>query len=760
MLRVIKPMTNVMLSVFSRSGIKCQPACLMFFNSWINNFLPNYENDELVEVCNQIMNTLAKTFESLKSAIEHKVIGRVFINGDLYPAMIKLFENMQAQIVHVRKINNTQIIEQLVCSISQLLLQEHFYSKDVGLPAKIYELVVFLEQLFQINGVFKAANRHLDKLLNVVDANVGMLIAIKFIIILDLQESNESVQPLYARSDTYKHVHDIMIEKVRKSAKAVIADFTDILFWIKDYLEMLVSIEFYVTQRKQINHLKEVILKNASNKNHSNENTMMVMENLNFDHVDIKFFRDYKKLVHDLIATIKCRPVFTSVLIQVSIIVFGMLLARLPEESGLDDEAMSFMLAIVSMPFQSSFDQSSLKNASEFKKLKSLIPESVMHFTKQSHLLPNLKCQSIEIMSRLNFTKISKSAVWLITNLMRIVLKQEERMVQDVLLKNFKVFLLNNFELLPSLMTLYQNEHLNRFSVIEIQELKEVICLQNQNVIIMKCTKYSQYLRVNYTVFCNECDRKENLILYDKANALDRILAYMLDTKSHMIIWSSSNNKKSVKKLEINPDTIFAKDSQSLNLDFSKTFHACMKHTKSFTDWIIDHSAKVFEWLFSQNQQFINEGQYVLNKIIAALNDCEVPFERRKKFYEDLFKTIESLSNKYCEDQNHSNYQLSIVKLISAYAINLPSAEESFIESDCLEDILLRCLKLMIKHSTCDIVMTEILRMFEAHHINFEQFFNWYRKEIMTFLTELCFYRCYDTSHSPRSFGSYLRHVS
>jgi hypothetical protein len=396
-----------------------------------------------------------------------------------------------------------------------------------------------------------------------------------------------------------------------------------------------------------------------------------------------------------------------------------------------------------------------MSKSAEFTKIQSFLNAKLRKLIKEitnPEILYELKKMSIIAVTQLKFNKLGKSFEWLNFNFMQLIFRKEEKAIKMAYASKFINLLMTNFETMSTFLLHYQNIRLNN-TKLELEELKNILCLHDKNVVILRTISFDYY------IYCSSC--KPDVPVDHESSKEIRRRAFITD-KNACIVSADFIDKKEV-KIQIQPN-LFNDQATSFYVEFIKNIPACIKHSKNFMDFC--QSDKFFDIIFKQEENIFAQTDYHFEYIIKNIQESGLAEDVKTAFFEKLLDRLFDMTRLYCQKSDAMKCQFHLVNMITTYGMkvrnNVVSNGNKFIPD--AERISLKCIKMLtyfvvLKDSDVrGVAVNSMFRMLESNGFVLHTFINWYKTSIIEHMTKLCLVNSLDDSN-PSAFLNTLINV-
>lgn len=733
---------ELILLVFLNRNLESKNAAILFCEKYYTHV---YSLD-FIDVSIRIFRHLSTIYEHLNEYIESQLICRRFF----VEIFLKSFHKYLEMYVNHFKELNEQIMDpittdSLIATLIRLIFFESKWIKQYSVPALTHWYTEILDLIFLTTNYDQKIIRHIDIVNQLAKTNSSVLHILKYKIILEIENSQDFNRKIHLMSKTWLEIQNELAFKTNillNSQKISNEEFVEHLQWIKDAVQITFDIDFHFTRRHQISHCLHYVCNYAQYPKLDAINNIYKFDDWDYDHIYLDFFSDLPSITHKLTLAVSKRTEFTVEMLSILIKLFSLIL-QIPSTTLIKDDKKLMLLATVISPFLLSFDKhENIGKSKEYTKIHTYVnlkmKKFLIEFSADTHSLNKLKFETISGLTLLRFSKLGKTFEWLHFNLMQIILKKEDKVIQRSYVSKFINLLMTNFDTMATYLLHYQNIRLNNTNL-ELEEVKNILCLHDKNVVIVR------FMTFDYHVFCSDCDKQAvnrivTAIQGDDSKSNQRH-AYIMDKKA-CIISSNFIDTKDV-KLQINPNILKDKDVLFIT-EFIRNIPACVKHAKSFTDFCLND--QFLNVLFKRDDQILAQADYHLQNIITSIQKSTLKDEAKNVFFGKMLQQLFEMTLEYSQKSNVPKIQYHVVNLVATFGktvrSNLSSYDNKYIED--VERISLKCLKLLVyfiilnESDVKGVAVNSMHRMLEHNELVLHIFFNWYKTNILEHVIRLC----------------------
>lgn len=744
------------LEILRKNDLRYKNASLSFIVFYYKN--ANTEKDKFLEVFVRVNMEMSSMWVQLNELIKSKLVKKqYFVN--IFQKSFRKFLNFARE--HVKGLELSKFPEmtaKLTNSLAKLLYHETVYSIEHHIPSH----ATFIGDI--INAILidvQFDKRHIeafDKLECLCEQNSEPLHLLNFKIVLELESATAYDCKVSKISNTWNKIHLILMQKVASlHTQMLLNDLYETIQWIKDAIEMTTQVDFHFTRRHQLKHGLNFLCKCENVKKLPNENSLMKFKNWSYQHITLDFFEDLPTVVAEIIQILKQSQttcLIPEILVNVNKI-FTKLLHSLPQ---LTDENKLFMLAMIILPFYPAFEKFDKVNKShEFKKMQSCLSSSLISFVQKNppDFQKALKLESIKLIAQLKFNKISSTSMWLGNSICRFILMQEEKEIQLAFVKRFKDVLISNMEAMPTFINLYQNIRLNKTMKLEFEELRDILCLNDKDVMLLRNNSFE------YQVFCNQCEqepdatfpREENMSVRRKVEIW---MAHVSRMKSILISTDAANVAK-ISKIQIN-SLILNNQNVEFCTAFIKNIPACIKHTHLTELFRVKSGDEFFKIILQNDKKLLKRTDFYFKRIIVSIQKSNVEDRVKTAVFERLLVQLLELTKICCRKTGIKSTQYHVANMVATFGTYVRNDVATYgnkVMNDA-ESVSLSCLELLtyfmiINESEIKGVAGNLaLRLLEANGIVFGTFINWHKKLYLQHVIRLCLMNTADCE-TPKS---------
>jgi len=722
---------EIITQIFIHRKLECKTAVLLFCSS----YFVNVHNLELIDISIKIFTFMSTIYENLDEYLEAGMFHaeyfiQIFLKG--------LHKYLEMFLKHFKKPPNLlgdETADLLIGAIIRLIFFESKWIKKYSVPSLTHWLVEILDAILLTITFDERVIKYIDLVKPLSLKNSNILLVLKYKIILELENAENFDQKVRHMSKTWSEIQTDLALKTNfllNNQQLPCGEFLEQLQWIKDAIQLSFDVDFHFTKRHQTKHCLNYVCDYEGCKRLDNTNQLFTFNDWDYDHIYLDFFDDLPSITHKLTLTVSKRNEFTTDILTIIIKLFSLIL-QVPSTTLIKDEKRLIMLATVISPFIVSFDN--MSKSAEFTKIQSFLNVKLRKLINEitnTATLNNLKRTSIIAVTLLKFNKLGKSFEWLNFNLMQLIFKKEEKVIKQFYAGRFINLLMTNFETMSTFLLHYQNIRLNN-TKLELEELKNILCLHDKNVVILRTISFE------YFIYCSSCKPDDPVDNEDSKEIRRR--AYITD-KNACIVSADFIDKKEV-KIQIQPN-LFNDQETPFYIEFIKNIPACIKHSKNFMDFC--QSEKFFDIIFKQEEKIFAQTDYHFEYIIKNIQESGLAEEVKTAFFEKLLDKLFHLTRLYCQKSDVMKCQFHLVNMISTYGMrvrnNVASNGNQFIPDD--ERINLKCMKLLtyfvvLKDSDVKgVAVNSMFRMLEYNGFVLHTFINWYKTNVVEHITKLC----------------------
>jgi hypothetical protein len=727
-----------------------------------------YKNSDFAKdlICSSstVIFNIANTYRDLGEASKRLL-------GDFRVSVLQLVNFLIDQI-NSDRVTLTRYIftERLIDSIVKLIYYELKYMETNRLPTSLALFVEFICVIFSATPFNDDHSRRLDRLQDLGSMYGKVLLLSQFTIVLELEQASRYNCKVGDISPTWARIHKELMDKTMalEIPTMVQEEFDDIITWIKSAFQVAQNVDFHFTRRHQLQHggdaAAAVLCKFCPDMDMmgpptTHQTHLMTFKNWKYQHIYLDFFDNLPALAQHLIQGVKSKNWYYGPTVKLMNI-FSMMLTSLP---SLTDENKVFMLTVIFLPFLKSFEKCDKMNKSpEFKKLQSSMTHGMKLLSSGLSIdsLFAFKCESIRLIAQLRFNKINSTSMWLRNSFMRLIFTSEKENIQLVFIRHLKDLLITNMELMGVFLGLYQSLRLDKDTTLEMIELRNVLCLHDNDVIVLR-TRSS-----TYEIFCNKCPPISDAFppTSDRSSEseIEQSLAYA--TKFKSVIVSTSSMDTNNTKIIINP-ILLENKSHAFYAAFIKNIPACIEHSKQFEGIFDNYGEELINILFKDNaEEIIMHTNFNMERIILGAQKSKMDAETVRQFFDSLLEKLHLLAIDFGQLSNKTAIQYYIVNIILACGMNVGTASP-FKNKDMIpnvERVSLKCFKLLAyfmilrQSEVKSTAVNAMYRMLTHNGMTFTKFLNWYKTPILEHITAVCL----STSIENCTFGQTFNNVS
>ncbi|CAG9804809.1 unnamed protein product [Chironomus riparius] len=723
---------DLLTKVFIYRRTECKTAVLLF----CSHYYVNIHSIEFIDVSIKVFSYMSTIYENLDEYVESGMIYPdyfidIFLKG--------FFEYLGMFLNHFKlpvNVLDAATSDMLIAAVMRLIFFESKWIQKYSVPPLTHWLVDLLDAIFLAINFDDSVVKYIDIIKPLSSKNSNMLLILKYKIILELESAENFDQKVRHMSKTWSEIQTDLALKtnflLNNNQQLTNEQFMDQLQWIKDAIQITFDIDYHFTRRHQISHCMKYVCEYGSCKRFENTNKLFTFNDWDYDHIHLDFFDDLPSITHKLTLTVSKRSEFTTDILSILIRLYSLIL-QIPSTTLIKEDKRLMMLATVISPFTVSFDNFS-KSAEYIKiqsflnlKLKQLVQE-----TPNGSVLDELKILAITAVTQMKFNKLGKSFEWLNLNLMQLIFKKEDKFIKKAYANRFINLLMTNFETMSTYLLHYQNIRLNN-TKLELEELRNILCLHDKNVVIMKT------ISNNFFVFCSSCKPE---IPIDHENSKEIRLRSLINDKKACIVSADFIDKKEV-KIQIQPN-LFNDQETLFYVEFIKNIPACIKHSKNFMDFC--QSDRFFDIIFRHDENVFAQTDYHFEFIMKNIQESGLAEEVKTAFFEKLLDKLFELTTIYCQKSDVMKCQYHVVNMIGTYGMtvrnNVATYGNKFIPD--VERISLKCIKMFIyfvvlkKSDVRGVAVNSMFRMLEYNGLVLDKFINWYKTSIIEHITKLC----------------------
>lgn len=730
---------DMVSTIFTKRNLECKTAILLFCAS----FYDNATSEDLIALATRIFQLISVIYDNLDEYIDVKLIEKEYFVTIFLKAFYKFLEMFHRQLKSPKTKIDQMSLEILIASIIQLMFNDSKLPKSTQIPSITHWCSEVIDDVLLKNDYSEAIVKYIDLIEYKASGDKEVLHVLKHKMVLEIEKAGSYDKKISSISSTWQQIQRDLALKTNfllNNPQVPNNQFLEHLEWIKEAILLTFHVDFYVTRRHQIKHCLNYVCKYSDSIKPENVNSLYKFNSWHYDHIHLDFFDDLASITYKLTLTMAQRNEVTLALINVLIELYSLVL-QIPSTEKIKEEKKLYLLATVLLPFIPSFEQFELTNKSaDFTRIKSFVSAGMRNFLANPancDQLNFLKNTSIKAITHFKFIKLGKPFEWLNFNIMQLIFKREPENIQKYFADGFVNLLMTNLETMSTYLLHYQNIRLKNASS-DLDELKNVLCLHDNNAIILMT------INRDYYVFCGRCKPKAPIQL----NENDKEVRYRnyITSKNACIISSDFIDKRAGKI--VIPSKITGSRELSFCAQFIKNIPACIRHSRNFAEFCLKD--EFLDFIFAQDEKTLSATDDNLEEIIVSIHELNFDENLKIEIYSKMFKKLFDNTLIYNQKASFTKIQYHIVNMITTYGMLVGSYanNKSFISEK--EIVCLKCMKLLIffilsKDSEVKGVATNsMFRMLGHNNISLEPFIEWYKTNIFEHVIKLCLINCLD----------------
>ncbi|KAG5680126.1 hypothetical protein PVAND_009651 [Polypedilum vanderplanki] len=732
---------EIVLKIFDDNEMQIRISCIIFLTIY-------YKNTETSGIdCFKLIENISNTYRIMTQNDNTcgKSLEKAF---DL--SIVKLVKLLMDHIKSFRiNLNNSIITEKLIATVIKLIYFELKFKEQHRLTSNTALFIEFIYYiLITIDSVDENYIKSFKNIQHLCVVYDKILLLSQFQIILEIEQACNFSSKLTSISPTWNKIHNTLLEKVNSINDHMTCDeeYEDTISWINTAFLLAQNINFLFIFRHQLMHERNKLCPICERNNIStlsNDNLMMKFNDWSYQHIQLDFFDDLSSLIHQLIQKVKFKSWFYGSTINLMNI-FTSVFSFLPK---LTDEDKLFMMTVIILPFYNSIEKYDKMNKSaEFKKMQNASSHGMKMFSKGLSLSEQFefKRECIRLFAQLRLNKINSTSMWLKSSFMRLVFTEEGKDVQFVFLQYFKDMLITNFEVIESFLSLYQSLRLNQSDILQIKELKDILCLTDKNVIILKTRKNT------YDVLCEKCSNDSN-----EMHVVDRYLMYISKHKSYLMSICSFDKDLNI---SINSNLLNDKTNE-FYAHFIKNIPPSIEHSIDFIEVIDNKGEILFNIILKMDENILKETNFYQKNIILSIQRSKLSDNNIRLLFENFLEKFSELTLQSCQNSGNLSIQYYIANMIATLGSNMKNSILN------IEKVSLKCLKLLIyfmiigELEVKGVAINLAFRMLEQNGIIFQTFLNWYKKSLLDIICTLCLSISLDEENFTQNLFNFLKNV-
>jgi hypothetical protein len=570
---------------------------------------------------------------------------------------------------------------------------------------------------------------------------------LKYLIVLELEESNNFTKNVTEISVNWRMIHDKFLAKVQEPDVTSKFKFFNFLEWITNTLNVALHTYDLFTHRHQLYHLSN----DFCNKCHDvpkfpPANSSMEFQNWDYEHIRLDFFTDIYELSRSIIERVKEADLIDES-VEILIELFTTLLQlSIDSEMPLTYDQKVFMLSVIFLPFLPMINVKPTNSSKEFKEIQRVLSINLKQFIEKRDVnqLTNLKLKTINSIPYLMLSKIGNIGTWLGTTITRSILRQEEPVIVERFAKKFKDILISNADAINQYLQAY------RENVNSCVEFKWILCLQDKDVIVVKRTSPPNYSKAqSYDIFCKSCNQ-----LTTNTNR-DQLLTRMKKSKGNII---------SVDKIDVN-NKLFIDFRQlfitpEAHKHFVHSIKTCITHNREFPKiFESDDGKALLDVILNDVEEILFEAEQCLDSIIKSVFNTEhLSIATKKNFFSMLYERVTNGVNLSSRNSFSCEIQKSYASLMTTIGCNA----KLILSGNEILQLVINCflsLTVMILGKDAQLrghVVELSIKMLKCNGLELSQAFQWYQ-HLIEGVSESCLIECMQANEQ---FYIVLRKVS